>query len=1329
MSRIDYTDLMLATYTEGQTDCWWLARCVLERMGVVDPGVLDGVGAGDHGDGSIEAGLRRAVEVPAGTAAQAGDVLLMSLAELGAAGDDGGGEARQHVGVCLDAFRVMHMTRCSGVAIVPLASLRRIDPGARVLRLLPGRRSARLTPEQGVLVRGAVLVSFFDDILTRTNRRQIEVWPLKEESLTLRGIINRTNAACPLGAFKQPLLAAVNGMLVDEAEWDRRGVQAGDEVIIAPRPADLGTGILIAIAVASAAASSLLISRVRQPPPPAASQRRFAFGRFSSDAVPGDTIPVFFGEHVRVGGKTIVKVPGGGSDGDTRIKVMVEYGRGPLARLGDRTADFDRVPASELTGIYFNDQPISNFPGVLVSGRMGTAGQAVVPGFGDTETLREVGVGGAALLNTSGADRTGASASGEAVTYNSFDPVNALIARVRFPRGLYSVSGSGQTNSRAVRYRYRSRTSDTGGGAGAWSAWTVVTVERADQSEFYSAARLDTLASGAGVKHDVQVERVSAAAASVADIDDMIFDSVQEVQYAQNTYAGKALLAFEITASEQLTSPPSISADLRGLANLRIWDGVSDPASPVFVTGYSANPAWITLALMTDPVWGAGAAYADADIDMASLFQWAVYADEAIDRVSGGGTRPRFACNLALRDKRRAIDWIRTVGRTGRCQPATTGNVWRFVVDRPRTLAAETFSDATIATDESGAAIIEYTREISTGAVVRPTRWVAQFANALREGREDTIGYPDLGTLWLEDEPLREESVRFEGVTDPEQVAADLIYLGKRVRGLARTVRFETTKQVPQVQPGDRFDLATSLAGWGLASGRVLAGCTTSALVLDKGVTLASGVTYVVRIVHDDGTVEDREVSSAAGGYDAGDEIELAAPLAFAPAEFAEYVIGQEEIHVKPFVCTRVALVDLERMRWEIAGVEYDEQVYDDTPGDITLPDYSTLRSVVTAPGPLLSLVAEERLINGIRQVVLAWRQAIEDAENTGSFRIYRRTTGTTAWVLDPDATPARRQHVIELADLDQAYEFRVVAVSIGGAALSPADPRHPTAVLVYGLSAPPPPPPTGLGATSSGNTYTLTWTAAPGAAGYQVLYGGDAGTGKPNDGAEDCMVLARVIGGSTTTLAGLELAPGLAHRFWVRSQAGNGRLSETAATVLVASAAAPSGETIKQTRVMNLSGEGTNGNTEWSAGESRLVLTNPAATAGGSWTSPEITPGGGVSLTELTLRPATANDADDPAINTDPFRVPSVAADQWGVVTVGPPVVGMLMPPWPDNEQTWLFEVRTHDGSAWGAWETLAPCASIRRAFGMYQVRVTMSRRTAPYRPALRGLTAVLTH
>jgi hypothetical protein len=275
---------------------------------------------------------------------------------------------------------------------------------------------------------------------------------------------------------------------------------------------------------------------------------------------------------------------------------------------------------------------------------------------------------------------------------------------------------------------------------------------------------------------------------------------------------------------------------------------------------------------------------------------------------------------------------------------------------------------------------------------------------------------------------------------------------------------------------------------------------------------------------------------------------------------------------------------------------------------------------------------------------------------------------------------------------------------------------------IVYGLSAPPPPPPTGLSATFSGGAYTLSWDAVDGATGYQVLACGDF-TSLPNAGAEDCLVLARTEG---TEIAGLELPPTWACWFFVRSIGPSGRLSYTAASLLISSPATPPGQTIKQSRNFNLNTEGTKTNLTYAS--SRLELTN--ANAPGVWLSP-IVDSGSATLAEITFRPGTANDADDPLLNTDPFSVPSIAADQWGMLTAQPSgLVAMLMPPWPDTEQVWLVEFRTSaDGVLYSDWQAVGFGASLARVFRYWQARVTMSRVNPPYRPALRHFNVVLTH
>lgn len=1162
-----------------------------------------------------------------------------------------------------------------------------------------------------------VTVSAVDDVVSRSRRRTLAL----EGGVPMIEVLAAARRELDLPAG--PACVLVDGVPVECPEAFGP-VPPGASVLLAPVPRDPGTALLVGLALVTAVAGAALAPRVRAGALSSsgdAEGRRFGFNRVSHDAVAGDVIPVVMGSRKRYGGKVIAKVPGEHADGsgESTLKLLLCLGHGPVQRIGNRTAAFNRVPAEQLDGIFLNDQPIANFPGVKASARFGQVGQSAIPGFDDTEILREVGVGGVALRNTSGSDRTGPNASGEAFLFSTATPVDAAVVRVRFPDGLYALTSTSQLDPRRVQYRARTRAT---AGPGAWSAWTVFTLERAEQSEFFSSPRLGGLG---GVASDIQVERVTAEPTGIGVVDAMIWDSVVEVQDTTNTYPGTVILALELVAQDQLTAVPSVSVEIDGLKGVRIWDGVSPITAPVFVTGFTRNPAWLALELLTNTTWGTGHVYGDARIDMPSLIAWAQYCDEQV-ATAAGGLRPRFRFDFVLEDDRAPIDWLRTICAAGRCLPVTSGGKWRFIVDREQAAPVEIFTDGSIALDAEGVARFEYVRELGTRGINRPNRLVGQLENAGADGEPELVEYPALGELWLADEPVAEQTVKLEGITDPEQAMAELIYRMGLLRFVTRSVTFETVRPVVSVQPGDRFDLAMSMPGWGLASGRLQAGATTTAVRLDRTVTLAPATSYVLDVQHHDGTREVRAVTAPAGTYAAGAAIAVAA-LSAAPAEFAEYALGRVDVQVKPFVCTGVDLAERDGLVWRIRGREYVEEVYSGEPGAITLPTYSSLASPSTPPGPVVDLRAREIRRNTtppILTVELSWRQRPEDEENTASFRVYRRRTGTTTWILVPEPRIARRAAVIELTDLDVAYEFAVVAVSLGGAYLSPFDPRVPIAQLVIGLAAEPPPPPGNLTLTlTGGNTYRLAWDEVEDAVGYQVLFGGDT-TVLPNAGAEDCLVLART---TDPQLPGLELPPGRACRFWVRSVGANGRLSFTAATMAITTPATPAGETIKHTLVANLAGTGTPTNLVWDAGQSRLELVS--ASAPGSWESAEIDTGS-LSLTELTWRPGTANDAADPAVTSDPFTVPSIAADQWGIVDDDPAdVVGMLMPPYPDGEQAWRLQVRTHDGVVWSDYEDLLPLASIRRTFRRYRVKITLSRNRAPYRPALRSLAVVCTH
>lgn len=1120
----------------------------------------------------------------------------------------------------------------------------------------------------------------------------------------------------------------VDGLAVEDPKGKPIGLF--QTVTLAPAPGEIGTVILIGLAVASAAASAYLASRVKAPrlsANSADSKRRYGFGRVSSDAFVGDVIPVQYGYRPRVGGKVIAKIPRESVDGsgDSKLSLLLCLGHGRLEEIAGHTADFDRLDAAGLTGLWLNDQPVANFQGCVVSARMGATSQAVIPGFADTETLREVAVGGADLRNTSGSEYTGGSASGEAVTFTGVSSVNALVARIRFPQGLYTVADSGQVDARSVKYRYRTRLSP----AGSWSAWTVIEINRADQTEFFSSPRTGTLNGGTAAVHDVQVERVSVESSSATVIDRMLLDSVVEVLYSSNTYNGFAMLALELTAGDQLTGVPRVSVELKG-RRVRVWDGVSAVTAPVFTTTYSANPAYLALDLITNATFGMGAAYGDANIDFPSLIAWAQYCDETVARPAAG-TRARFRGNLALEEDRDGYEWLRTVCRIGNCTPATVGGVWRFVVDRVQSAAVEVFTDGDIAVDGDGVAEFSYRRELGTGGVVRPNRLVAGYENENDAGQGDTLGFPDYGESWLATEPVQEESVRLEGETDPDQVAAKLVYLMARQRSLTRTVKFKTVRPVVAVQPGDRFDLAKSLVGWGTASGRLKAGATASTFKLDRSVTLGSG-TYAVRVVHQDNSVEVKTITTVSGTYPAGTALAISGSWAQTPVEWEEYALGVSGVEVKPFLCTAVRPVESKELRWEIEGVEYAAGVYDGTGDEVTFPPYSSLTTGLTPPGPVLGLIGYERVTTRGREVQLSWTQRPVDAEQTASFRIFRRLSGTEAWVTVPQPTITARGAVVEIFETDLGYDFCVVAVSFGGSFLSPYDPRAAKTVVVFGVSEDPPPVPSSLTvAPVAGNLYRVFWgeVGSPDAVEWAVLTGGAyTFPGAPpatRSGGHDCMVIGR----TEAQLAEYELAAGFAHEFWVRAVGENGRMSSVnwnTAHVGVVSAALPVGESLKNSKTFNLSSEGTHSNLTYDG--TNLWLAQTSTSSAGVWTSPEVDTGS-LTLTRLCFRPTTRSAAADPTISAAPFSLPGIEADQWGVIDDSPHTVGLLENPYPDNAHSWGFEVRTWDGTVWSDWAAWAFGTSVRRTLRKYQVRVTLTRTKDPYRPALKGLDVVATH
>lgn len=1131
------------------------------------------------------------------------------------------------------------------------------------------------------------------------------------------------------------LVAQLNGAIVRPADLERRRLADGDRAYLAPSPGDPINVVLAVIAIASAVASVLLLPKIGRLDNQRG-ERRYLFDRYSRDAVAGDPIHVALGRRVRHGGRVISVVPFSGPAGESKMRILIDLGHGEVARIGDQTADFDRLSpgpggAGQIAGVYLNDQPAENFSGVLVWGRTGHADQAVIPGFGDTQVVREVGVGGVVLRNTSGAERTGDSASAEAqlfTTSTGGGGVDALVLRFRFARGLYDLASSGRPNVRTVKYRWRFKPALSP----TYSDWTVETITRAEQSPFFAERRVDGLDPDDG-EIDVQVERVSPEAPESQKVDEITFDSVIETTYSQNRYVydtgdgGNALLALEITAGEELSGDtPRVSVELDGV-KVRRWDrssaaDASDPWEEDF--GFSDNPGDLALALLTNARWGCGSQFGLDAVDLESLFAWIEWCEEDVDRYDGGGVRPRFRFSYTLGERMEALEALRMICRAGRATPANVGGKWRFILNRPQLIAREVFTERSIA-DGDDALQVRY--ELTTGGLTVPNRLVAEIEDAAQDGEANTIAFPETAAdALIAGEVARDEVVQLDGVTDADQALAELIHLWKRLRLERVSVELVTTHEYVRLLPGERFDLATSVVGYGEASGVLRADSTAGVLRFEGLPDLDSEATYEATVIMADSSAVTREVESfdQSEGYT---ELTLASDLPAAPPVDAEFALHSAPL--KPFICERVELDDEESLTWRIVGREMNDDVHDDTPSAPPPPPvYGTIRGRSVPPGPVLDLVAQlEADSGGAPRVRLSWRQDPVDASRTAQFSVYRRAQGDMDWRLQP---PRVETNAALVGDIDEgaSEEFAVVAVSPDGVQLSP----QAAAQAVFGVTTEsggavdPVGAPDGISIDDAGDGQTLTIERVEGATRYhvEILEGETSAIGDEHIRS----FIARTVpqpGAGDPTLTGLRLLPGVQTRLLVRAVDPTGRPS-LGFTAAAHTAPTPDGETVVASEDFDLSDVGSDPeegyeNLTWNASLSRLEATDPGAAW--SYTSPLVELGETAEPRRLRARALAQQDPEDATLDEATFQGTSAEADQW---RVGSSAVGgelrLFAPPAPASAVDLRLFVRWRDAGSGEltAWTLLEHLGEITATTTEAQLRVEGSRSRFPYALAL---------
>lgn len=264
----------------------------------------------------------------------------------------------------------------------------------------------------------------------------------------------------------------VNSALLPAGE-DRR-LAPGDHLTFAELPAEPFSGTLVAqaLTVSNVAGAifagaaifgvSRVISGIYGATEDPVAQEDFSSQTYSWGGIrtayqaAGLKLPLCIGD-VRTGGVVIqrsVEVIETEGKPKSILYLLIALSGGPVRSVAGFTEDRDDLQAEDLTGVYINGNPASNYEGVTGFVRLGTIEQEPVPGFDRIEVLEQVDL---PITNEDPAVTDWS----EAATYDLLSEAQAARLTLEFTQGLFEVSQStGIQKSNSVLFDIRYRTLD-----------------------------------------------------------------------------------------------------------------------------------------------------------------------------------------------------------------------------------------------------------------------------------------------------------------------------------------------------------------------------------------------------------------------------------------------------------------------------------------------------------------------------------------------------------------------------------------------------------------------------------------------------------------------------------------------------------------------------------------------------------------------------------------------------------------------------------------------------------------------------------------------------
>lgn len=634
-------------------------------------------------------------------------------------------------------------------------------------------------------------------------------------------------------------------------------------------------------------------------------------------------------------------------------------------------------------------------------------------------------------------------------------------------------------------------------------------------------------------RYEIRIRRTNDEAESDYAYDQVVLSDVAEIINERVRYNHTAFYGIKVRLTDQLSSLPEMSALVRGI-KLNEYDR----SGKWLRKRWSANPAWITLDMLTNKVYGGSLDI--SRIDIAMFVEWAEFCEEN-----------NLTFNATLDTFSNIWDGCQMVLRVGHARFITVGNVISVSLYRK--------SDPVMMFGTGN--IIEGTLSLSWQALEeRSNEFEIEYYDREDNNRQNTVRVVNEDAL-ARGEVQRISTTRMIGIDNQTQALKEAHFQKALNEALVMSGSFDASVESLVCGVGDVVLLQHDMPEWG-ESGRTKPGSTRTDVIVDRPLTIgASPKSSSLMVIHPailraTGTVSIVTSStntiyvtgvsaslkakrlkkgsldllirnlSSNGGYlevtledassikvndsvelwdtdviesrtiasytSATNTVKLSGPLSADPEDFTNYMVGTTNAVAKPVSITGIS-GDADHKR-TISFIEYNETVFDPE-NVVETPIYTR---PVTTVGQVRDLTVTEELTlqSGtlITDVIVMWTRP-EDGNYAGAKVYASRNSGEMSQIGTASAGSTRYS---TQAAIGEVIRFKVVAYDGAGRSASYTD--APVWIhTVEGASAPPASVEDFLVEKGLGGV-EFTWKASTeiDVTGYEIREGGTWETGVP---------------------------------------------------------------------------------------------------------------------------------------------------------------------------------------------------------------------------------------